>query len=129
MVIFGIVNIFITLLCLYIFLTMKKNSLFYVNKPERWDLFIPIVITGIISLILITVWTIKIIIRFHFILLLLLLLSSLITYFVFQALNIDLREFQNKLSSYIVLLYIVLVGNIYCTGNIFLNIRNCQSTL
>ena len=119
-----IITILISLLCLYIFLTLKKNSLFYVHKPERWDLFLPLLFLGIITIALMIFWIIKILTHFHFIILLLLVFLLLVIFAIYQALNINLTEFQNELFNNIVLISIAFIGNVFCTIYIFLRTKS-----
>ena len=125
----GIITILISLLCLYIFLTLKKKSLFYINKPERWDLFLPLLFLGIITIALIIFWIIKIVTHFHIIILLLMFFLSLIIFTIFQALSVNLSEFQNELFNNIVLISIALIGSIFFTIYIFLESNSRKDTI
>ena len=120
----SIITILISLFCLYIFLTLKKNSLFYINKPERWDLFLPLLFLGFITIALIIFWTIKIVTHFNFIILLLMFFLLLIIFSISKALNINLTEFQNELLNIIVLISTALIGNIFCAIYIIFKATN-----
>ena len=120
-----VLNLIMSLLCLYLFSTTMKSSIFYINRPERWDLFLPFLSIALTSLIISIILIIRIIKHFNLFTLFLIFSTSYILFSIGRGMNIDSTDFQNEVTMHIVFICIIISGHIISLGKKFIR-ANCM---